>query len=30
VTDLPLVTVVTPTWDRHDLLLGRCIPNVQA
>lgn len=26
----PLVTVVTPTWDRHDLLFGRCIPSVQA
>jgi glycosyltransferase involved in cell wall biosynthesis len=26
----PLVSVVTPTWDRHDLLLSRCIPAVQA
>lgn len=26
----PLVSVVTPTWRRHDLLLGRCIPAVQA
>ncbi len=26
----PLVTVVTPTWDRHDLLLTRCLPSVQA
>lgn len=26
----PLVSVVTPTWQRHDLLLGRCIPSVQA
>jgi hypothetical protein len=24
------VAVVTPTWQRHDLLLGRCIPSVQA
>lgn len=24
----PLVTVVTPTWGRHDLLLGRCVPSV--
>lgn len=26
----PLVSVITPTWHRHDLLLGRCIPSVQA
>lgn len=26
----PLVSVVTPTWQRHDLLLSRCIPSVQA
>ena len=26
----PLVTAVTPTWARHDLLLGRCLPSVQA
>jgi glycosyltransferase involved in cell wall biosynthesis len=26
----PLVSVITPTWERHDLLLGRCIPSVQA
>lgn len=26
----PLVSVVTPTWYRHDLLLTRCIPSVQA
>lgn len=26
----PLVTVITPTWQRHDLLLDRCIPSVQA
>lgn len=27
---IPRVTVVTPTWQRHDLLLNRCIPSVQA
>ena len=26
----PLVSVITPTWHRHDLLLDRCIPSVQA
>ena len=26
----PLVSVITPTWDRHDWLLNRCIPSVQA
>jgi glycosyltransferase involved in cell wall biosynthesis len=26
----PSVSVVTPTWQRHDLLLGRCIPSVKA
>lgn len=26
----PLVSVITPTWKRHDLLLERCIPSVQA
>lgn len=26
----PLVSVITPTWRRHDLLLERCIPGVQA
>lgn len=26
----PLVTVITPTWQRHDLLLDRAIPSVQA
>lgn len=25
----PLVSVVTPTWKRHNLLIGRCIPSVQ-
>lgn len=24
------VTVITPTWNRHDMLLERCIPSVQA
>ena len=27
---VPLVTVVTPTWQRHSMLLTRCIPSVQA
>jgi cellulose synthase/poly-beta-1,6-N-acetylglucosamine synthase-like glycosyltransferase len=26
----PLVSVITPTWQRHELLLSRCIPSVQA
>jgi glycosyltransferase involved in cell wall biosynthesis len=26
----PLVSVVTPTWRRHDLLIGRCIASVGA
>lgn len=26
---LPLVSVITPTWQRNDLLLSRCIPSVQ-
>lgn len=26
---LPLVSIVTSTWLRHDLLLNRCIPSVQ-
>lgn len=26
----PLISVITPTWRRHDLLLNRCIPSVQA
>lgn len=25
----PLISVVTPTWRRNDLLLGRCVPSVQ-
>lgn len=28
--DQPLVSVVTPTWRRHGLLLNRCVPSVQA
>lgn len=28
--DSPLVSIVTPTWRRHDLLLERCIPSVWA
>lgn len=27
---VPRVTVVTPTWQRRELLLSRCIPSVQA
>src|SRR5262245_48422552 len=26
----PLVSVITPTWARHDWLLNRCIPSVLA
>lgn len=26
----PTVSVITPTWQRHDLLLQRCMPSVQA
>lgn len=26
----PRVSVITPTWQRHDSLLNRCIPSVQA
>lgn len=29
-TDSPLVSVITPTFMRHDVLLNRCIPSVQA
>jgi glycosyltransferase involved in cell wall biosynthesis len=25
----PLISVITPTWRRHDLLLGRCVPSVR-
>jgi glycosyltransferase involved in cell wall biosynthesis len=28
--DHPLVTIITPTWQRHDRLLNRCIPSVDA
>jgi glycosyltransferase involved in cell wall biosynthesis len=27
---VPLVSVITPTWQRHDLLLGRCLPSAGA
>jgi glycosyltransferase involved in cell wall biosynthesis len=27
---LPLVSVITPTWHRHDWLISRCMPSVQA
>jgi len=27
---IPLVSVITATWRRHDMLLDRCIPSVQA
>lgn len=26
----PLVSVITSTWNRHELLLNRCVPSVQA
>ena len=26
----PLVTAVSPTWGRHELLLSRCVPSVAA
>lgn len=29
-TGEPLVSIVIPTWQRHDLLLGRCLPSVAA
>lgn len=29
-SELAVVTVITPTWNRHDMLLDRCIPSVQA
>lgn len=25
---MTLISVITPTWKRHDLLMGRCIPSV--
>jgi len=27
---VPRVSVITPTWRRHNLLLGRCVPSVMA
>ena len=30
VSIIPMVSVITPTWKRNDLLLDRCIPSVQA
>ena len=27
---VPLIAVITPTWQRHTMLLRRCIPSVQA
>ena len=30
VVSLPMCSVITPTWQRHELLLNRCIPSVQA
>jgi glycosyltransferase involved in cell wall biosynthesis len=30
VAPLPLVSVITPTWKRPDLLWGRCVPSVLA
>jgi glycosyltransferase involved in cell wall biosynthesis len=29
-TELPWCSIITPTWNRHDLLFDRCIPSVQA
>lgn len=26
----PLISVITPTWQRHDMLLEACVPSVQA
>jgi len=26
----PLITIVTPTWHRHDRLLNRCVPSVDS
>ena len=28
--DAPLATIITSTWQRHELLLDRCVPSVQA
>ena len=30
VSPLPLVSVITPTWQRREMLLTKCIPSVQA
>jgi glycosyltransferase involved in cell wall biosynthesis len=27
---MPLVSVITPTWQRYELLMGRCMPSVAA
>lgn len=27
---MPRVSVITPTWQRHEVLLNRCIPSVEA
>jgi glycosyltransferase involved in cell wall biosynthesis len=27
---IPLVSIITPSWQRHERLLNRCIPSVQA
>lgn len=29
-TTVPLVSVITPTWNRHGLLVDRCVPAVRA
>lgn len=29
-SSVPKISILTPTWNRHDLLLGRAIPSVQA
>lgn len=29
-TDLHKIAVITPTWQRHDLLIERCIPSIDA
>lgn len=28
--DVPMVSVITPTWARHGMLLHRCVPSVRA
>lgn len=27
--ECPLIAVITPTWRRHEVLLGRCVPSVR-